>query len=120
MAKLTLPAPARCVKALRAMVPPLRLLPLFGGEDNAHSKNADSSPTTLVHAVYQALKACALSDRPLLAGPAGGKDGKGNGGVAMMMGMLVVVAKSWKCTRLGWSSPSPPSGSAMAMRVPGE
>jgi hypothetical protein len=40
----------------------------------------DSSPAALVHAVFQALKARTLSDRPLPTGHAGNKDGKGDCG----------------------------------------
>ncbi len=61
------------------MVAPLPLPPSFGGEDNACSTNANSSPTMLAHAVCQVLKACTSIDRPLLAGPVGSKDGKGDG-----------------------------------------
>jgi hypothetical protein len=60
----------------------LLLLPLssFGGEDNACSTNANSSPTALAQVVCWALKAHASSDRPLLAGRLGSKDSKGDGG----------------------------------------
>jgi hypothetical protein len=80
LAELSLPLPARYIKALLAMMlPPLFLL-LFGGEDNAHFTNANSSPTALVHAICRALKARTLSDWPLPAGLVGSKDGKGNSG----------------------------------------
>jgi hypothetical protein len=74
LAKLTLPAPTRCVKELLAVVSLPSSPPLFGGEDNVHSMHTVSRPTVLVHAVCQALKA-----RPLPAGPVGSKDAKGNG-----------------------------------------
>jgi hypothetical protein len=78
---LTLPAPTRCVKVLLAMVPPLPPPPLlFGSKDNACFRNSNSSPTALVHIICQALKAHASLDRPLPAGPVGGKDGKDDGG----------------------------------------
>ncbi len=80
MAKLTLPMPTRCVKELLAVVPLASSPQLFGGEDNVHSTHTNSSPTVLVHAVCQALKARTLSNRPLLTSPVGSKDGKGNGG----------------------------------------
>jgi hypothetical protein len=75
LAKLTLPVPTRCVKELLAVVSPPSSPLLFGGEDNVHSTHIVSSPTMLVHAVCQALKA-----RPLPAGPVGSKDAKGNDG----------------------------------------
>ncbi len=81
MTKLILSAPARCIKALLAMVllpPPPS--PTFGREDNACSTNVNRSPTTWAHAVCQGIKARASSDRPLPAGRAGSKVGKGNGG----------------------------------------
>jgi hypothetical protein len=78
LAKLTLPAPTMCLKVLLAMVLPLLLL-LFGREDNAHSMHANSGPIKLVHTVCWALKACTSLNRPLPAGPMGGKDGEGNG-----------------------------------------
>jgi hypothetical protein len=80
LAKLTLPAPARCIKVLLAMVPTLPLPPAFDGEDNARSTHANSSPTALAHTIFRALKDRALLVRPLPAGPTGGKDGKGDGG----------------------------------------
>jgi hypothetical protein len=46
------------------MVPLSPLPPWFGGEDDACSKNANSSPTALGHAIFWALKAWALSDWP--------------------------------------------------------
>ncbi len=76
---LTLPAPARCVKELCAIVPLQPLPLLFGGEDNTCFTNANSSPTALAHAICQALKARVTLDQPLMASPTGGKDGKGNG-----------------------------------------
>jgi hypothetical protein len=75
LAKLTLPAPTRCIKELLAVVSPPSSSPLFGGADNVHSMHTVSSPTVLVHAVCQALKAW-----PLPTGPVGSKDAKGNGG----------------------------------------
>ena len=68
MTKLTLPVPARCVKGFLAMVPPPPppLPPLVGGEDNAHSMSADSSPTALAHAVCQVLKAMHCQTGPAL------------------------------------------------------
>ncbi len=80
LTKLTLPAPARCVKVLLAMVPLPPLPPLVGREDNTLSTNTNGSLTELVRAVCRALKAHAPSDRPLPAGRAGGKDSKGNSG----------------------------------------
>ncbi len=85
MAELTLHAPARCIKALLAMMLPPPLPPLFVGEYNACSTHANSSPTVSAYAICRALKACALLVWPLLAGPAGGKDGKGNGATTMAM-----------------------------------
>ncbi len=79
MTKLPLRAPARCIKALLAMVLPPLLLPLFSREDNACSTNVDSSLTLLVHAICWTLKAFVSLDRPLPAGPVGGKEGEGNG-----------------------------------------
>ncbi len=73
------------------MLPP-PLPPSVRGEDNARSTNANSSPTALAYAVCRALKACVLSDRPLLAGPAGGKMAKAM--AATMMVMLTVEAES--------------------------
>jgi hypothetical protein len=61
------------------MVLPLLLLPMFGREDGTCSMNSDSIPTALVHYVCRALKSCALLDRPLPDGWAGGKDGIVNG-----------------------------------------
>jgi hypothetical protein len=58
---------------------PLPLLPLFvSQEDNVHSTNANSSPTTSAHAICRALKVHTSLDRPLLASCKGGKDGKGD------------------------------------------
>ncbi len=51
---------------------PMPELPLVGLEEDACSTNADSSPTTLTHAVCRALKAHALLDRPLPARCVGG------------------------------------------------
>ncbi len=65
LAELTLPKPARCIKALLAMVPPPPSLPSFGREDNAHSTHANSSPTVLAHAVFWVLKARVSLVRPL-------------------------------------------------------
>jgi hypothetical protein len=79
LAKLTLPVPTRCIKALLAIVPPLLLPPLFDKEEDIHSMHADSSPTTSAHAVCRALKARASLVWPLPAGPAGSKDSKGDG-----------------------------------------
>ncbi len=78
MAELTLPASARCFKALHAMVLPLPLLPPFGREDNTCSTNTNSSPTASTHTDCGALKASAYLDWPLPAGPTDSKDGKGN------------------------------------------
>ncbi len=120
MAELTLPTPARCVKVLLAMVPQLMLLPVFNGEDGGHSTHADSSPTTLAHAVYQALKARGLSVRPLPAGPAGSKDSKGDGGNndgnARGSGRESDCVPDWD----GSPPPPPPSGGVAATRVAGE
>ncbi len=65
MAELTLLVPSRYLKALLAMVPPLLLPPLFGGEDNACSTHANSSLTALACAVCWALKARASLVRTL-------------------------------------------------------
>ncbi len=67
---LSLPVPARCLVVLLAMVPPLSP-PSVGGEDEAPSTNANSSPAPLAHAVCQVLKACTLLDWPLLDNHAG-------------------------------------------------
>jgi hypothetical protein len=80
LAKLTLPTPARCINVLLAMVPPPPLLPAFDREVDARSMHADSSPTASAHTICLVMKAHTLSVRPLPAGPAGGKDGKGDGG----------------------------------------
>ncbi len=69
---LSLPMPAGCIVALLAMVAPPPLPPLVGGEDKAHSTNANSSPAALAHAVCRALKARGSLDRPLPAGCTGG------------------------------------------------
>jgi hypothetical protein len=61
------------------MVPPPPPPQSFGGEDNARSTSPDSSPNELVYPVFWVLKAHTLLDRPLPAGCAGGKDGKGDG-----------------------------------------
>jgi hypothetical protein len=80
LAELTLPTPARCVNVLLAMVLLLLPPPAFDGEDNARSTHTNSSPTASAHTVCQVLKARASLVRPLPAGLAGGKDGKGDGG----------------------------------------
>jgi hypothetical protein len=98
------------------MVPPPPLLPLVG-KDDAQSPSASCSPTALVYAVCRALKACALLDWPLPAGPVGGKDGKGNSGNDN-------GNASGGSQELGHApdldGPPPPSGSAKAARVAGE
>jgi hypothetical protein len=60
--------------------PPLPPPPLVGRKEDACSRNANSSPTTLVHAISRALKANASLDRPLPASLVGNKDVKGDGG----------------------------------------
>jgi hypothetical protein len=41
-------------------------------------RTSGSSPTMLMHTICRVLKTYMLLDRPLLAGPAGFKDGRGN------------------------------------------
>ncbi len=79
MTKLTLPTPPRCAKVLLAMVPPPPSQLSFGRDDNTHSTNANSSPTVLAHAIYQALKARASLEGALPAACVGGKDSKSDG-----------------------------------------
>ncbi len=114
MTNLTLPTSIRCVKALLVMVPPLPPPLLFGGEDDAHSTNANSSPTALAHTICWTLKAPTLSD-----GFAGSKDGKGGGGIND--GDASSGSQELDCAQ-DWDGPSPPSpsGSAMAMKVAGK
>jgi hypothetical protein len=116
LTQLTLPMPVRCITALLAMKPPLpppQPPLLIGWEDNTCSTNANSSPTMSAHAVFQALKAGALFDQPLLASPVGGKDSKGNCGNMM--------AQSWIAHRIGMILPSPtPSSGGTASRMVGE
>ncbi len=69
----------RCIMVLLPMVPSLPPPPLVSREDNAHSKNANNSPTASMHAVCRELKAHALLGWPLLAGHTGSKDSKGKG-----------------------------------------
>jgi hypothetical protein len=56
------------------------LAPTVGMEDDVCYTIANSSPTTLAHAICQALNAHTLFDRPLPACPAGGKGGNYDGG----------------------------------------
>jgi hypothetical protein len=81
--------------------------------------HADSSPTALAHAICQALKACALSDQPLLASCTGGKDSKGNSGDDN--GNAGRGGQELDCT-LDWDGPPlPPLSSSMkATRVTGK
>ncbi len=113
MAKLTLHVLARCVKVLLAMVPPPPTPLVFDGEDNACSMHANSSPTASVHAICRALKAHALFVRPLPDGPAGGKDGKGNGrDIDANSG-----GSSWELDHApDQDSPPPPTSSGAAAR----
>jgi hypothetical protein len=110
--QVSLPAPLRCIAVFLAMGPPPLLLPLIGGEDDAHSTNADSSPAVSASAVCWALKACVLLDQPLPAGHAGSKDSKrdcGNNNKAKLD------------RALDQDDPPPPlSNSVMATRVVGE
>jgi hypothetical protein len=76
------------------------LLPSVGVEDDAYHINANRSPATLAHTVCQGLKACALSDRPLLASCAGGK-GHNNDGATGGSGL------SWIAHQIGMVLPSP-------------
>jgi hypothetical protein len=122
LTKLTLLTPARCLAALHAMVlPPLPPLPPLsvGGEDATCSTNADSNPTALVHAICRALKARALSDRPLSTGCLGGKDSKGNGG--NNNGNAGNGSRGLD-QALDWDGPplTPPSRGTTATRVAGE
>ncbi len=105
MAELTLPAPARCVKVLLALVPLPLLPPSFSRDDNARCMNANSSPTALVYTICRALKACTLSDWLFLAGPAGGKVGKGGGG--NIDGNAGGGGRELNCA-LDWDGPPPP------------
>jgi hypothetical protein len=91
LGKLTLPAPARCLKALLAMVLPLPPPPLFCGEDNTRSTNANSIPAALAHAVCRMLKARALSG-PSRPGPRAAKTVKAT--TAMTMATPAAVAEN--------------------------
>jgi hypothetical protein len=117
--KVTLPAPARCVKALLAMMPPLPPPPSFSREGNAHSTNANSSPTALVHAICRVMKARTLSDWPLPADCVGGKDSKDDGGKDY--GGASGIGRELDCTP-DWDGPplSSPSGGAMTTGVAGK
>jgi hypothetical protein len=99
LTQLTLSAPARCVKALLAMRPPLLLPPSFGKEDDTCSTHTNSSSTTSAHAICRVLKAHALLVWPLPASPVGGKDGKGdsdnNDGNAGSGGQELDCATDW-------------------------
>jgi hypothetical protein len=120
LTKLILPAPTRFIVGILAMVPllpppPLLLLPpLIGGEDNARSTNANSSPATSAHAVFQALKAPALLDQPLLASCAGGKDSKGDSGNNNCVKLDHALDQDFP------PLPPPLSGGRMATRIVGE
>jgi hypothetical protein len=48
--QVDLPAPARCIKALLAMVPPLLLPPSVSKEEDTRFTNANNSPTALAQA----------------------------------------------------------------------
>jgi hypothetical protein len=79
------------------MLPPPPL-PSVSMEDDACYRNADCSPTTLAHAVCQALEARTSLDCPPPSGHVGGKSsnndgGTGNGGqsrIAHWVGMVLL------------------------------
>ncbi len=87
--------------------------PSVGKEDDACYTNSDSSPTTLVQAVFRALESRASLDRPLPASCAGGKGGDDDGG--MDGGSQSRIAH-----RIGMVLPSPTQGGTTAMRVVGK
>ena len=89
--------------------PPL----LVGKEDDACYMNADSSPTTLVQAVCQALESRTSLDWPFLAGRVGGKGGNDDGGTNG-------GGRSRIAHRIGMVLPSPTQGGTTATRVAGE
>jgi hypothetical protein len=92
------------------LLPPL---PLVSTEDYTCYMNADSSPTTLAQAVCRVLEYCALLDRPLPAGCAGGKGGNNDGGTEG-------GGKSRITYRMGMVLPSPTRGGATGTRVVGK
>jgi hypothetical protein len=95
--------------ALVLLLPPL----LVSKEDDAHSTNANNSPATLVHAVFQVMKASNSLDWPLPGGQAGGKDGKGD--CCNDDGMKLDCAPDQDFPPL-----PPQSGGGMATRIVGE
>jgi hypothetical protein len=76
-------------------------LPLVGVDNDVCSMNVVSSPAMSAHAVYQALKAHTLLDRPLPASCAGGKGGNDDGGT-------IGSSHSWIAHWIGMVLPLPP------------
>ena len=77
---------------LLPMVPSLPPPPLVSREDNAHSKNANSSPTVSMHAVCRESKAHALLDCPSWLVVQAAKTAKAR--AATKMAMSAAVARS--------------------------